>query len=288
MTMFKAAAAAAMIVVLLASGASAQQSTANDPGSTGAASTSAAPDDAALQLAQPDFTLIALPTALRIPRGKAAFRVTHRFQRALGRGDFGDLAGDFFGLDNGAVTALELRFGLAPGTQVGVHRSGLGKTISFFGEHAFVDDSTAPIGIAVWASVDGTNNFRDSYTPAIGAILSRSIGDRAALYVEPMWVNNSNPLPKELVEDNNTVMVGLAARIRIGATAYVVGEWSPRITGFEPFVDAVSFAVEKRVGGHMFQLNFSNSFATTMGQIARGGFNNDDWYLGFNITRKFF
>jgi hypothetical protein len=25
-----------------------------------------------------------------------------------------------------------------------------------------------------------------------------------------------------------------------------------------------------------------------MGQIARGGFNNDNWYLGFNISRKFY
>jgi hypothetical protein len=48
------------------------------------------------------------------------------------------------------------------------------------------------------------------------------------------------------------------------------------------------FAIEKRQGGHAFQLNFSNGFGTTMGQLARGGFNNDDWYLGFNISRKFF
>jgi hypothetical protein len=25
-----------------------------------------------------------------------------------------------------------------------------------------------------------------------------------------------------------------------------------------------------------------------MGQIARGGTSNDDWYIGFNITRKFY
>jgi hypothetical protein len=49
-----------------------------------------------------------------------------------------------------------------------------------------------------------------------------------------------------------------------------------------------SFALEKRAGGHMFQLNFSNGFGTTMSQLARGGFTNDDWYLGFNISRKFF
>jgi hypothetical protein len=35
-------------------------------------------------------------------------------------------------------------------------------------------------------------------------------------------------------------------------------------------------------------MNFSNDFATTLGQIARGAGNRHDWYLGFNLSRKFF
>ena len=38
------------------------------------------------------FNLAALPTTLRMPAGKWAFRVTHRFTRNLGDGDFGDAA----------------------------------------------------------------------------------------------------------------------------------------------------------------------------------------------------
>src|SRR5215813_10834027 len=68
---------------------------------------------------QPDFTLIGLPTTLRVPRFSSSFRVTHRFLRPLGSGDFGDLAGDAFGLDNGAQIGLEYRFGLMRGLQVG-------------------------------------------------------------------------------------------------------------------------------------------------------------------------
>ena len=44
---------------------------------------------------QPDFTLIGLPTTLRVPRFSSAFRVTHRFLRPLGSGDFGDLGPEF-------------------------------------------------------------------------------------------------------------------------------------------------------------------------------------------------
>jgi hypothetical protein len=38
----------------------------------------------------------------------------------------------------------------------------------------------------------------------------------------------------------------------------------------------------------MIQLNVSDSFATTMGQIARGGPANRNWFLGFNLSRKFY
>jgi hypothetical protein len=53
-------------------------------------------------------------------------------------------------------------------------------------------------------------------------------------------------------------------------------------------VNQISFGLEGRAGGHLFQLNVSNGFGTTLGQIADGAFNNDNWYIGFNIARKFF
>ena len=48
-------------------------------------------------LSQPDFTIVNLPTTVRLPRFKSAFRVTHRFTRPLGQGDFGDLTEDLSG-----------------------------------------------------------------------------------------------------------------------------------------------------------------------------------------------
>jgi hypothetical protein len=245
--------------------------------------------DRDVNLAQPDFTLAGLPTTLRVPRHKSSFRITHRFGRPLGAGDFGDLLGDLFGLDNGAIIGLEYRYGLFRGAQIGLHRSSLDKTIEFFGQYDVKNQKDGfPIGLAVMATIDGTNNFKDSYTPGLGVLLSRELGDRGAVYIEPFWVNNSNSLPSELVDDNDTVIVGLGARLRVRPTVYLFVEGAPRVTGFDPGVTHVSFGFEKRAGGHTFQLNVSNSVATTIGQIARGGANNDDWYLGFNISRKFF
>ena len=245
--------------------------------------------DRDINRAQPDFTLVALPTTLRVPRHKSSFRITHRFTRPLGAGNFGDLVSDLFGLDGGALIGLEYRFGVFRGTQAGIHRTS-DKTIQFMAQHDLKRQSdTFPIGINVIGAIEGLDNFQESYSPAIGLLLSRELADWAALYVEPFWVNNSNPLPQELSnDDNNTVMVGLAARLRIRPTVYLVFEGTPRVAGFSPGDTQASFGIEKRSGGHLFQLNFSNGLGTTFGQLARGGFTDDDWYLGFNISRKFF
>ena len=245
--------------------------------------------DRDVNLAQPDFTLATLPTTLRMPRFRSSFRVTHRFGRTLGQGDFGDLLGDLFGLDGGAIIGLEYRFGLFRGAQVGIHRTSANKTIQFMGQYGLVrQGEKRPLGIDVLAAIEGLDNFQESYSPTLGVLLSREVRDRAALYIEPMWVNNSNPAPEELVDDNSTFVIGLGARVRLRPTVYVFVEGVPRVAGYDPGVTHASFGIEKRSGGHLFQLNFSNSLGTTFGQVARGGFDNSDWHLGFSISRKFF
>ena len=261
------------------------------PAAAAAAQGQVAPeDDTDLDIdpLQPDFTLITLPTTLRMPRMKSAFRVTHRFTRSLGQGDFGDLASDFFGIDSGAAIGLEYRFGLMRGTDVGIRRTN-DRTIEFQTVYNILSQRNAKaVGLSAFASIDGTNNFRDSYTPALGVVVSRTLGPVGTVYVDPIWVINSNPLPSELADHNNSFLLGLGTRLRIRPSLYLVGEIIPRVAGYDPGVNQASFGLEKLIGGHVFQINFSNGFGTTTGQIARGGTGREDWYLGFNISRKFY
>lgn len=258
------------------------------PPASGVQSQDQQPDDAELKPAEPDFTLVSLPTSLRMPKFKSAFRVTHRFTRPLGDGDFGDLAADMFGIDSGARIGLEYRFGLFPNGEIGVHRTN-NRTIELFAQYGvFRQRQRVPVDLTAYFSIDGKDNFQSSYSPAVGAIVSRVFGERAAVYFEPIYVNNSNPLPRQVVDHNDTFMIGLGARVRIRPTVYIVVEGSPRVAGYREGVSHRSIGVEKRLGGHLFQLNFSDSFATTMGQIANGGPADKDWFLGFNISRKFY
>jgi hypothetical protein len=274
------------------------------PASAAAQGAQPPPDDPDLDLnfSQPDFTISTLPTTLRLPRFKSAFRVTHRFGRPLGQGDFGDLVEDLFGLDSGANIGLEYRFGLMRGLQIGVYRTNSEKTIEFFTQYSLLQQGEgSPLEVSAIASIEGTNNFVDTgdpndpedpevlarYSPALGVVVAQELGNAGALYFQPVWVNNTNPEPAEVVDDNDTFLFGMSARIRIRPTVYLVGEFIPRV-GNAPGPHFGMFGIEKRVGGHTFQLNFSNGVGTTMAQIARGGEEGDDWFLGFNISRKFF
>lgn len=237
--------------------------------------------------AQPEFTIVNLPTTLRLPRFKSAFRITHRFNRPLGDGDFGDLVGDAFGLDSGAGIGIEYRFSPLTNAQLVFHRTNA-KTIQFSAQYAVLRQGDSPVSVDALLTAEGTNNFKDSYTPVIGAVVSRTVGDVAGLYAIPMWLNNTNPLPSEVVDDNDTIAFGLGARVRVHGTVYVVVEATPRLKGFEPGTTAAAFGIEKRVGRHSFQLNFANHFGSTLGNLARGTATNDNWYMGFNIYRKFY
>ena len=254
----------------------------------------AAPDaersdpDVRIDALQPDFNLVALPTTLRMPLHKWAFRVTHRFTRPLGQGDFGDLASDLFGLDSAAQIGLELRYGIAPGTQIGIHRTSE-RTIQIFGQHNFLNERRGDhAGLDLIATLEGRNNLKEQYQSALGLALSKYVGRRASVYAEPLWVANTNPAANA-GSDNSTLMLGLGTRVRVRPAMYLTAEITPRLSGFDPGADQVSFGLEGRAGGHLFQLNVSNGFGTTLGQLAaNGAFNNDQWYIGFNIARKFF
>ena len=188
--------------------------------------------------AEPDFTVISVATTAQVPRHKFAFRLTHRFSRPLDGFDndfeVGAFVENLFGFDSAAQIGLELRFGLLAGTQVGIYRTN-DKTIQFFGQHALVEQGDGGVAaVDAVVTVEGMNNFRQDYTTGIGVIVSRRMARRVAIYAEPMWVANSNPLPSVVAPENHTFQVGLGSRLRITSSVYLVGEFVPRSAGYRP------------------------------------------------------
>ena len=273
--------------------------------------------DRAVNVLEPDFVTVNLPTTLRLPRMKSSFRISHRFARSWTNGSLGDLAADLFGLDNGALIGLEYRFGLERGLQAGIYRTS-SKTIQFFGQYDVLRQAgPRQLKLHAVASIEGLNNFHrgdvvgaenNEYATAVGAIVSRTFGARAIFYLQPSAIIGANAYTAlgcvehtehghDLPEchdadaagvESNTLLLGVSSRIRLSDRLYLVGSGTPRVMGFGPNASLKTFGIEKRLGGHMFQLNISNSLGTTMAEMARGASNNDDWFVGFNISRKFF
>ncbi len=242
-------------------------------------------DDAKLRPAEPDFSLINLPTTLPLPKHASDFHLTHRFGLDLTSVDFGEAASNLFGLDNGASIGLEYRFGVIKHLEAIVLRTSLSKTFQFTGKYdGWHQDEKMPVGISVIAAVEGENNFQENYSGSFGVVVSRVMfQDRLALYANPMYVTNTGTGG---AANENTGFLGLGARVRFLESTYGVFEATPRIGGYVIQDAEYAFSIEKRVGAHVFSLVFQNGGGTTFRQISHGG--PGGLYMGFNLTRKFF
>src|SRR5687767_6479984 len=281
--------AAALFTVWTSAAAAQSVSSASGASRIEPASQSGAPaaddDDAAPVLAEPDFRVLNLPSTLRLPLHGSSFQLTHRFNGNLRQGSFNENAGNLFGLDQGAAVGFEYRFGIARHVQAAVYRTAIDKTLQFYGKYDAVRQGDAvPVSLSALLSVEGADNFQERYSPASGVVVSRMVADRLAVYATPIWVHNTAAIVNI---DRDTFFVGISGRVRVSSTVYLVGEVAPRASGYRPGKAAYGFAIEKRAGGHVFQLNINNGQGTTFGQLARGGFS-DSLYLGFNLARKFF
>lgn len=247
-----------------------------------------------------DFSIINLPTSRPLPRFKSSFHLTHRFLGNLRQGSFKDNLGNVFGVDNGAVVGIEYRFAVTDSLQAAFYRSSADKTIQFSARFdALRQTEKMPVSVSLIGSVEGNQNFglltsgddhshtagtHEHKAPAVGGVISRTFGQRAAFYAVPVFVHNS--LKLDDTSHRNTFVLGMGARLQVRPTVYLVGEVAPRLKGYAPGKPEFGFGIEKRAGWHVFQLTFSNSSATTFGQVARGGFPTTI-YLGFNLGRKF-
>jgi len=220
-----------------------------------------------------------------LPKFKSNFRLTHRFNGNLRDGSIGHQASNLFGLDTGAAIGFEYRFAIATHVQLAAYRTNINRQTQFYAKvDPIAQSASRPVSVSGLVSVEGSNNFRQDHVPALGAVVSRKVGDIAAIYATPMWVHDSAIGSGTTRE---TAFLGIGGRAHVRPGMYLLAEVSPRLGGYAPGPPEFSVGLEGRVGGHVFQLNLSNTQGTTFLQTARGGFTNS-LYLGFNLARKFY
>lgn len=235
------------------------------------------------------------------------FRIGHRF------GDLGGSNGGvktLFGIDNAADIAVGFEYGITNDLNIGITRyKGAGPYRQLYEgylKYKFLRQTSEKMPVSVVGvfksnitSMEATNDstsstsfnefaHRVSYSTQL--LIARKFSDRFTLQIMPTYVNRNYV---GFNENNGTFGIGAGFRLQLTKLMGIVGEYhyvtkseSALIDQQDPF----GLAFEFNTGGHVFQLNLTNSrgfgeaqyIPTTYSQADKGQIR-----IGFTISRIF-
>jgi hypothetical protein len=258
---------------------------------------------------QPSFGhhLVNLPTTRGYEPGELGMRFTHRFiQPVLRTGennDCPDCAGvtDLFGFDSFSYSAFGGEIGITSRLAASIYRTPLDRTYEFGAAFQLLRQqgrkplaATARISLETRRLFDlSTLDFERFQTINLVFPVSRSIANRAELFVVPMFSFRANPFPADpslFVAEGETRRhqgtVGIGGSFRFLPRSAIVAEWTPRVAGYRPTDsrNAFSIGIQRTTNAHIFELVLTNTLGTTTSQAASTG--TSDFTLGFNLYRR--
>lgn len=241
-------------------------------------------------------------------RNELDFRVGHRF---------GDIAGNLggpkamFGLDNSADISIGFEYGLLNDLDIGLTRyKGAGPYRQLFEGYAkykiLRQTTKTPVSLvfvaktnftAMEASLDSTapTSFKgatDRLSYSYQLLISKKFGERFSFQLMPTYVHRNYVA---FQDQNVTLALGAGFRLQLTKLFGVIGEYhyilrDNNLPISAATKDPLAIALEINTGGHIFQLNFTNSrgfgevqyIPSTTSNIADGQFR-----FGFTISRVF-
>jgi hypothetical protein len=153
-------------------------------------------------------------------------------------------------------------------------------------EHKVVDDPSSVDSSTKTVKLHGSDRLY--YATEIMA--ARKFSDRFSLQLMPEWTHynlvDSSSMP------NNLFSIGIGARFKLTPRSSLNIEYYYQLPGHKLPGTNNSFAIgyEIETGGHVFQLQFTNSYGMTERTFineTRGKWTNGDIHFGFNISRVF-
>ncbi len=262
-----------------------------------------------------DRWVINSPSVEILPIRKLDIRITHRF---------GDLAGNaggwksFYGLENAADVAIGFEYGVSNRMNIGFSRTkgagpmkqlvhgvlkmnflrqmegGTPISLSGFGLATLstAERSTDP------SSVTYFEKFAHRMAFHVSLIGARKFSERFSLQLSA-GVTHRNAVPAG--DENNLINTGLVFRLQATKTLAIIGDVALPLNGRQsPFNEASSplndyntplgIGLEFNTGGHVFQLNFTNSagiMPTDYLPYTRSDWAEGQFRIGFTISRLF-
>ena len=228
--------------------------------------------------------------------GTMVFLIQHRFG-AINSGKY-----EFFGLDY-AQLRLGFEYAVTDRLEVGIGRSSLAKTYDGFLKYKAIRQTTGagevPVSVTLFSSaaivtekyadnVDHTLGRRTAYT--YQALIARKFSTDLSLQLMPTLVHRN--LVMNEGEQNDVYALGIGGRYKLSKRFSLNAEYYYLLPGYtaDHFRNSLALGVDIETGGHIFQLQLTNSPGMIEQQFitqTTGSFFGGYIYPGFNISRNF-
>lgn len=253
----------------------------------------------------PDFTVgtfkgtsIINGQSIEVPgQSDLHFVISHRFG-AVNQGLYG-----FYGLDQG-TTRLGFEYGLKNIASLSIGRNNIDKIYDGGIKLKVIRQQTGlkniPLSISFYSSIivqtlkwevpERENLFSSRFSYANQILIARKFNKNFSLQISPSYIHiNMVETPED---QNNIFAIGLGGRHKLTRKISLNGEYFHLLPGetAEEYKNSLSFGFDVEAGGHVFQIQLTNSqamfssgfIADTMGDWLTG-----DVYIGFNLYRVF-
>lgn len=250
-----------------------------------------------------------------VDAGVFDFKMSHRF------GPLNSGIDKAFGLDI-ATIRIGGEFGVTPNLMVGLGRSNVKqeKNVDAYLKYRLLQQTTdnhQPLSVLFFVGYDRRNTQYSVFNPTMNkmellevassarnawvaqAILGKKISEELSLQFVPGWMLQSTVSPNLALSGQqgdiatNTkshVFLGIGMRQKLTTRTTLNVDYIPILTNKGNAINSFSLGFDIETGGHVFQLQFTNSFGLNESLfIAR---NTDRWNqagirFGFNLSRVF-
>jgi hypothetical protein len=251
----------------------------------------------------PDITTATFKTT-RIVNGQSIenvgagvldFRILHRFG-PLSQGGY-----NLFGLDQ-ATMRIGLDYGITSRLMIGIGRSTFEKQYDAFLKYRIIRQQSGERNIPFSMSYAGTAIYKSlkdattTYTPyasdkfsfAHQILLASKISDYLSLQLTPTLLHYN--IVENATIPNDFYSLGTGLRVRLSKRVNLITEYYHRFNKLTGYDDPLTMGFDIETGGHVFQLNVTNSTGMTERTFINettGTWAKGDLRFGFTISRVF-
>ncbi len=224
-------------------------------------------------------------------KGNLEMIISHRFGR-INSGAY-----NLFGLDDSNVR-LGLEYSLNDRLTLGIGRNSFNKIYDGYLKGKIIQQKSegSPVTIT-WVSdasiyslkrPDLEMTFERRLRFVHQMLIARKINPMLSLQFMPSYVHRN--LVATASESNHLFALGLAGKIALSRRVGLTGEYYYRFGNNNQGYNSLGLGIEIETGGHVFQLQFTNSIEMTPSGFipsTTGEFFRGDIHFGFNVSRSF-